>query len=84
MADMEKHEAFTMWALNQGVKLHGVAAHRFPGRGLGIVALEAAPVCPIFFVSFSHDHAASPAKSFLVACFLSLLSHPLPASDTSL
>lgn len=51
MAEMEKHKAFTEWALKQGVKLHGVAANRFPGRGLGIVATEAAPVCPIFFVS---------------------------------
>lgn len=51
MAHMEKHEAFKKWALSQGVKLYGVKAHRFPGRGLGIVATEAAEVCPIFFVS---------------------------------
>ena len=35
---MEKHEKFTEWALAQGIKINGVAAHRFPGRGLGIVA----------------------------------------------
>jgi len=35
---MEKHENFTEWACAQGVKINGVAAHRFPGRGLGIVA----------------------------------------------
>jgi len=37
---MEEHEKFTEWALAQGVKINGVAAHRFPGRGLGIVAKE--------------------------------------------
>ena len=54
MADMEKHEAFTKWALSQGVELNGVAAHRFPGRGLGIVATEAAKVCWILLHQFSH------------------------------
>ena len=37
---MEKHEEFTKWALDHGVKINGVAAHRFPGRGLGIIATE--------------------------------------------
>ena len=48
---MEKHEKFTDWALTQGVKINGIAAHKFPGRGLGIVAkkkhqvLEVHPCC---------------------------------------
>ncbi|OBT49467.1 hypothetical protein VE00_00325 [Pseudogymnoascus sp. WSF 3629] len=37
---MDKHEEFTRWAELQGVKLYGIAAHQFPGRGLGIVAKE--------------------------------------------
>lgn len=52
MADMEKHELFTNWALCQGVELNGVAAHGFPGRGLGIVAIEAAKVCLVRSVEF--------------------------------
>ncbi|ELR03202.1 hypothetical protein VC83_02324 [Pseudogymnoascus destructans] len=37
---MDKHEEFTRWAELQGVELYGIAAHQFPGRGLGIVAKE--------------------------------------------
>ena len=57
MADTEKHEAFRKWALSQGVELNGVTAHRFPGRGLGIVATEAAKVRLVCSVNFSHDPA---------------------------
>jgi len=54
---MEKHEAFTRWAISQGVELHGVAAHQFPGRGLGIVATERIEVCPVFhIISASTDN----------------------------
>lgn len=35
---MEKHHEFTEWAIARGVKINGIAAHRFPGRGLGIIA----------------------------------------------
>ncbi|KAH6724575.1 putative SET domain-containing protein [Leptodontidium sp. 2 PMI_412] len=35
---MEIHEAFTEWTLERGVKINGIAAHRFEGRGLGIIA----------------------------------------------
>jgi hypothetical protein len=37
---MEKHLDFTNWAISKGVKLNGVVAHRFPARGLGIMAEE--------------------------------------------
>ena len=35
---METHKEFTKWAASQGVKIGGIAAHRFPGKGLGIIA----------------------------------------------
>jgi len=35
---MERHIEFTEWAVAQGVKLNGIAAHKFPGRGLGVIA----------------------------------------------
>ncbi|KAH7342382.1 hypothetical protein BKA65DRAFT_503985, partial [Rhexocercosporidium sp. MPI-PUGE-AT-0058] len=35
---MEIHEAFTAWAFERGVKINAIAAHRFEGRGLGIIA----------------------------------------------
>jgi hypothetical protein len=28
----------TKWALSQGVTIDGIAAHEFPGKGLGIIA----------------------------------------------
>ncbi|KFY18350.1 hypothetical protein V493_08695 [Pseudogymnoascus sp. VKM F-4281 (FW-2241)] len=37
---MDKHEEFTRWAELQGVKIYGIEAHQFTGRGLGIVATE--------------------------------------------
>lgn len=46
---MEKHEEFTAWAVSKGAKIHGIAAHAFPGRGLGIIATEKLEV------SQSHD-----------------------------
>jgi hypothetical protein len=35
---MENHREFTEWAVARGVEINGIAAHRFPGRGLGIIA----------------------------------------------
>ena len=35
---MDNHIKFTEWAVTYGVTINGVAAHRFPGRGLGIIA----------------------------------------------
>jgi hypothetical protein len=35
---MDVHEEFTNWAIAQGVEINGIAAHKFPGRGLGIIA----------------------------------------------
>ncbi|TVY82644.1 SET domain-containing protein, partial [Lachnellula suecica] len=37
-AQMEAHRKFTKWALDQGVEINSVAPHRFPGKGLGIIA----------------------------------------------
>ncbi|KJF60315.1 uncharacterized protein CIMG_00433 [Coccidioides immitis RS] len=36
----KKHEEFTQWAKDQGIQINGVAAVRFPGRGIGIAALR--------------------------------------------
>jgi hypothetical protein len=38
--NMEIHEEFTNWAVERGVKINGVAAHKFEGRGLGIIATK--------------------------------------------
>jgi hypothetical protein len=35
---MDVHKEFTEWAVARGVKINGIAAHRFPRRGLGIIA----------------------------------------------
>ena len=37
---MQKHRDFTTWAVTHGIEINGIAAHRFPGRGLGIVAKQ--------------------------------------------
>lgn len=37
---MDAHLEFTKWAVGKGVKIYGVSSHRFPNRGLGIVAEE--------------------------------------------
>jgi hypothetical protein len=36
--DMDIHNEFTQWALAWGVKLNGMATHRLPGKGFGIIA----------------------------------------------
>jgi hypothetical protein len=35
---MEKHHDFATWVVDHGVKLNGISAHQFPGRGVGIIA----------------------------------------------
>ncbi|KAL3420204.1 SET domain-containing protein [Phlyctema vagabunda] len=37
-SSMDIHKEFTEWAVAQGVKINGIAAHKFPGKGLGIIA----------------------------------------------
>jgi hypothetical protein len=37
---MEKHHDFTAWAVRNGLDINGIAPHRFPGRGLGIIAVK--------------------------------------------
>jgi hypothetical protein len=48
-------DAFTEWALSRGVTLNGIAAHRFPGRGVGIVAESKIEVCTILYPFFPSD-----------------------------
>jgi len=42
---MEKHEAFTRWAVERGVKINGIKPYRFEGKGLGIIAEKRLVVC---------------------------------------
>jgi hypothetical protein len=37
---MDHHSQLAKWATDGGVKVNGVAAHDFPGRGLGIIATK--------------------------------------------
>lgn len=46
---MDSQETFTQWGQARGVKLNGIAAHRFPGRGLGIQAVKRIEVCKFNF-----------------------------------
>jgi hypothetical protein len=43
--EMDIHKEFTEWAVARGAKLNGIAAHRFPGKGFGIIAEEKLQVC---------------------------------------
>lgn len=36
--DMQVHQEFTKWAVNQGVVINDVSPFRFPEKGLGLVA----------------------------------------------
>lgn len=38
--DMDAHEEFEKWAVERGVKINGIKAHKFEGRGLGIIATK--------------------------------------------
>lgn len=35
---MDVHEAFTRWAIGQGIMIKGVKPHRFPQKGMGLMA----------------------------------------------
>jgi hypothetical protein len=70
---MEIHEEFTAWAVERGVKINGVAAHKFEGRGLGIIATKKHEVC-IDIESVSVFLVISIILSWLKACkYLPLL-----------
>jgi hypothetical protein len=47
---MDIHEEFTEWSNARGVRLNGIAAHRFRGRGLGIIAERKLNVCRQTFI----------------------------------
>lgn len=53
---MEKHHEFTTWAVKDGLDINGIAPHRFPGRGLGIVAVERHEVSSYFYQLISASH----------------------------
>jgi len=44
---MDVHKEFTEWAVARGVKLNGIASHKFPGRGIGIIAEKELKVCTV-------------------------------------
>ena len=39
-AGQDKHTLFTQWALNQGIKINGVAPTALPGRGIGLATTK--------------------------------------------
>jgi len=43
--EMEIHEEFTKWTVGRGVKINGIRAHKFEGRGFGIIAEKDFEVC---------------------------------------
>ena len=49
---MEIHQDFAKWAVARGVKINGIAANRFPGRGLGIIAEKNFRASTIFLILF--------------------------------
>jgi hypothetical protein len=53
--EMDIHKEFTEWVVARGVKLNGIAAHRFPGRGLGIITEKELKVCRTnLYTAFIH------------------------------
>ena len=58
---MEKHEDFTRWAVERGVKINGIKPYKFEGRGLGIIAEKRLGVCEtllccVLFIVLLHIH----------------------------
>lgn len=45
---MEVHDDFTKWVVDKGVLLNGVASHRFPGRGMGVITTRAHKVSVLY------------------------------------
>ena len=47
---MEDHEKFREWVtVEKGVKINGITAHKFEGRGVGIIAEKRLEVRDIFY-----------------------------------
>lgn len=53
---MEKHEKFSEWAVAGGVTINGIAAHRFPGKGLGVIATKNHEVGGIGSLAYCYFH----------------------------
>jgi len=45
---MEDHDNFREWVTKRGVKINGITAHKFEGRGVGLVAEERLEVRYVF------------------------------------
>lgn len=69
---MEIHEEFKKWAVERRVKINGVSAHRFEGRGLGIVADKKLEVCKTVCTCdrVGSDSHASAGYLWLIFAFL--------------
>jgi hypothetical protein len=70
--EMEIYKEFTEWAVARGVKLNGIAIHRFPGRGLGIIAEKKLEVCEInIYAAFIQDLFVGDSSllPFLSLCY---------------
>lgn len=61
---MDIHKEFAEWAMARGVKFNGIAAHRFPGRGLGIIAEK----------NFKARREAPLVCSFICSCIVEVSS----------
>ena len=62
---MDIHKDFMEWAIARGVTLNGIAAHRFPGKGVGIIAEKELKVCRQTFMLRSPMSYLYHRNSFL-------------------
>jgi len=70
---MDIHKEFTQWAVARGVKLNGIATHRFPDRGLGIIAEKKLNVSETnLYAAFIHG----------IICVTEMLSYFFAHSDS--
>ncbi|KFY35378.1 hypothetical protein V494_05973 [Pseudogymnoascus sp. VKM F-4513 (FW-928)] len=82
---MDKHEEFTKWAELQGVTIYGVAAHQFPGRGLGIVATERHEAGKVLLtIETSALRTPLTVPKFISVPLGQITAHGLLAADLSL
>jgi hypothetical protein len=68
---MDAHHKFTEWAVKQGADINGIAPHRFPGQGLGIIAEKDFKVRPLPYAIYSHS-AVVCTQTFRIISFIGL------------
>ena len=62
--ELDAQDEFTAWSLAQGVEIMDIAVHRFPGRGLGIIAEKDFKVCEV--LSFLQCHSTDCELMFKI------------------